>query len=225
MSRNVNTVSFTFLGKDRAFILILEKPHHEKPHETIHEKPAHHKEILPPKEKEKSPIPNKVEHVNIEKKPDDEINVEKEIENVLDEIHKMKEELEVENEKQIEKEQIAAHEDFIKVKDDVPRVGLSGPTSKPKNVMETLILFGHNANIQDIKDHQPPQSDVAEHEAEEPDLNEAFDEEKEEDNDDEVIPSEVAAPPQPGHEEDEYEDGQVDWWDFATDLKSHFSFN
>ena len=65
------------MGKDRAFILILEKPHHEKPHETIHEKPAHHKEILPPKEKEKSPIPNKVEHVDIEKKPDDEINVEK----------------------------------------------------------------------------------------------------------------------------------------------------
>merc|ERR1712045_92315 len=62
-----------------------KKPHHEKPHETIHEKPAHHKEILPPKEKEKSPIPSKIEHVEIEKKPDDEINVEKEIENVLDE--------------------------------------------------------------------------------------------------------------------------------------------
>ena len=112
---------------------ILEKPHHEKPHEKpIHEKPAHHKEILPPKEK--SPIPSKVpEHVpEIEKKQaDDEINVEKEIENVLDEIHKMKEELEVENEKQIEKEQIAAHEDFIKVGDfkgRVPSVRLSWPT-------------------------------------------------------------------------------------------------
>ena len=94
-------------------IEILEKPHHEKPHENVnHEKPAHHKEIIPPKEK--SPIPNKVEH---EIKPDsDEINVEKEIENVLDEIHKMKEELEIEKEKEIEKEQIAAHEDFIKVR-------------------------------------------------------------------------------------------------------------
>merc|ERR1712131_381992 len=159
-----------------------KKPHHEKPHEIIHEKPAHHKEILPPKEKSPIPkVPNKVEHNNeIEKKPDsDEINVEKEIENVLDEIHKMKEELEIENEKKIEQEQIAAHEDFIK----------------------------------DIKDHQPPQSDVAQHEAEAEDEDED-DEEEEEDGDDEVIPSEVAAPPQPGHEEDEYEDGQVDWWDF-----------
>ena len=119
----------SIFGMDRVIKWILEKPHHEKPHEThekpIHEKPAHHKEILPPKEKEKSPIPSKIEHVEIEKKPDDEINVEKEIENVLDEIHKMKEELEVENEKQIEKEQIAAHEDFIKVKGAVSSVGIS----------------------------------------------------------------------------------------------------
>ena len=73
--------------------------------------------------------------------------------------------------------------------------------------------------FQDIKDHQPPQSDVAEHEAEAEDEDE---DDEEDDEDDEVIPSEVAAPPQPGHEEDEYEDGQVDWWDFATDLKSQF---
>ena len=69
--------------------------------------------ILPPKEK--SPIPDKVPEHEI--KPDsDEINVEKEIENVLDEIHKMKEELEIEKDKEIEKEQIAAHDDFIKVR-------------------------------------------------------------------------------------------------------------
>merc|ERR1712131_523569 len=54
-----------------------KKPHHEKPHENVNHEPAHHKEILPPKEK--SPIPKvqiKVEHNEIEKKPDsDEINV------------------------------------------------------------------------------------------------------------------------------------------------------
>ena len=81
-----------------------------------------------------------------------------------------------------------------------------------------------NPIIQDIKDHQPPQSDVQEHEAQEADFNEAFNEEKgDEDDEDPVIPSEVAVPPQPGHEEDEYEDGQVDWWDFVTDLKSRLS--
>ena len=71
-----------------------------------------------------------------------------------------------------------------------------------------------NGNFKDIKDHQPPQSDVAEHDAED---NDEGDDKLENVNADEVIPSEVAAPPQPGHEEDEYEDGQVDWWDFVTD--------
>ena len=127
MSKNVNTVSACKGGVLSSKILgtiicsgtiikikILEKPHHEKPHENVnHEKPVKHKEILPPKEK--SPIPDKVPEHEI--KPDsDEINVEKEIENVLDEIHKMKEELEIEKDKEIEKEQIAAHDDFIKVR-------------------------------------------------------------------------------------------------------------
>lgn len=129
----------------------------------------------------------------------------------------MKEELEVENEKQIEKEQIAAHEDFIKV--------LRAQAPVWESLEGTMLCYGNpNSNFQDIKDHQPPQSDLAEHEAEAADFNEAFNEEKEdEDDDDELIPSEVAVPPQPGHEEDEYEDGQVDWWDFATDLKSRLS--
>lgn len=83
---------------------------------------------------------------------------------------------------------------------------------------EKAQIEAHNDFIQDIKDHapeHPPQSDESDHVAEE-EIEEANQEPEKEPvvEEEEESPVEVVQPPQPGHEEDDYEEGQVDWWDF-----------
>ena len=152
-----------------------EKKHHEK---VTQETPKPTVKSIAAKEPEQDKKEEVVEHEQADEH-NDETELEGKLEEVLKEVHEMKEEIEKAEE---EKQQVEAHNDFI----------------------------------QDIKDNQPPQSNEAEHEvaAEKVD-SPVVDEIAENDDDDgEDSPAEVVQPPQPGHEEDEYEDGQVDWWDF-----------